>query len=108
MNAWSTKQAWIEYIPDCHTYSGPNITPPKSWCNSSEHGAIDSTKTKEEMIEIAYKMHCCQNIPQSEKPNILIKVGKNGSWYLKKIDKSDIETKKRHHTSRTMYIIEWK
>ena len=55
-------------------------------------------------MEIAYKM--------DEKPNIIIKGGKNAKWYLKSFPKDVIEEKiekqKWRDTRRvTMYIIEW-
>jgi hypothetical protein len=48
-----------------------------------------------------------------QKPNILIKAGRNAKWYIKKIDRSvlknEIEKTRnwRNVTRCTMWIIEW-
>jgi hypothetical protein len=65
---------------------------------------INKLLTLEEVLEIAYKM--------DNKPNIIIKGGKNAKWYLKIIQKEKIEDEikkqKWRDTSRcTMYIINW-
>jgi len=65
---------------------------------------IDKSFSFENVIEIAYKM--------DNKPNIIIKAGKNAKWYLKYFSKDIIEDEinkqKWRNTSRcTMYIIEW-
>ena len=65
---------------------------------------IDKSFSLHKMMEIAYKM--------DEKPNIIIKGGKNAKWYLKSFPKDVIEEKiekqKWRDTRRvTMYIIEW-
>ena len=65
---------------------------------------IDKSFSFENVIEIAYKM--------DNKPNIIIKAGKNAKWYLKYFSKDIIEDEinkqKWRDTSRfTMYIIEW-
>ena len=62
----------------------------------------------EQVIDLAYKME--------EKPNIIIKAGKNAKWYLKKfpIDVLEEAIQKeqnwRPNSVRrcTMYVIEWK
>jgi hypothetical protein len=66
---------------------------------------IDKNYTLCQMFELMYNME--------EKPNILIKAGKNAKWYIKKFDPSVIEEeiekqKKWRDISRCiMYIIEW-
>lgn len=65
---------------------------------------LNKLLTLYQIIDIAYKME--------EKPNIIIKAGKNAKWYLKKCDTklidSAIQTQKWRDTSRCiMYIIEW-
>lgn len=65
---------------------------------------IDKNFKLDKMLELAYKME--------EKPNILIKSGKKGKWYIKKFNYDDIDTEiekqKWRDTSRCiMYIIEW-
>lgn len=64
----------------------------------------DKTLSLEQITKIAYNM--------DEKPNIIIKAGKNAKWYLKKCPVNDIANKinkqKWRDTSRcTMYLIEW-
>ena len=68
-----------------------------------KHGH-DKTISLEQIVKIAYNM--------DEKPNIIIKAGKNAKWYLKKCPRDDITNKinkqKWRDTSRcTMYVIEW-
>jgi len=65
---------------------------------------IDKSLSLEKVIEIAYKME--------DKPNIIIKSGKNAKWYFKSFPKDEIENEINKQnwrdTSRcTMYIIEW-
>ena len=65
---------------------------------------IDKTFTLERVMSIAYRM--------PEKPNIIIKAGKNAKWYLKCIPHDtldrEIEKQQWRNTSRcTMWIIEW-
>ena len=65
---------------------------------------LDKSLSLNQIIEIAYKME--------NKPNIIIKAGKNAKWYLKNVSKDTIESKidkqKWRDTSRCMmYIIEW-
>jgi hypothetical protein len=65
---------------------------------------IDKTYTLDMVMNLAYKM--------DDKPNIIIKAGKNAKWYMKKVplNKIDeaIEKQKWRDTSRcTMYIIVW-
>lgn len=65
---------------------------------------LDKSLSLDKIIEIAYKME--------NKPNIIIKAGKNAKWYIKNVPKDMIEIKmdkqKWRNTSRCiMYIIEW-
>ena len=65
---------------------------------------INKSFTFEMVLELAYKM--------DNKPNIIIKAGKNAKWYLKYVQKDKIEDgikkQKWRDTSRcTMYIIDW-
>ncbi len=65
---------------------------------------IDKSYTLSMVMNLAYKM--------PDKPNILIKAGKNAKWYMKKFppDKIDeaIEKQKWRDTTRsTLYIIDW-
>ena len=71
---------------------------------------IDKTYTIDMVMSLAYKM--------PEKPNIIIKSGKNALWYIKKCKKTEIdqEIEKYRNSSCswekrmarcTMYIIEW-
>ena len=66
---------------------------------------INKSYTLEQVVDLAYRME--------EKPNIIIKGGKNAKWYLKKFDPDIIEDeilklKKWKDTRRTtMYIIVW-
>ena len=85
-------------------YHSSNLYPKNIDCRVGK-GGIDKTYTLAKMIEIAYEME--------DKPNIIIKSGKNGKWYLKKFQKEEIEDeivkqKAWRDTSRcTMYMIEW-
>ena len=47
---------------------------------------INKDFTLIQMIELAYKME--------QKPNILIKAGRNAKWYIKKIDRSVLKKEK--------------
>jgi hypothetical protein len=65
---------------------------------------INKSYTLDMVMKLAHKM--------DDKPNIIIKAGKNAKWYMKKvpINKIDeaIEKQKWRDTSRcTMYIIVW-
>lgn len=66
---------------------------------------INKSFTLEQVLELAYKME--------NRPNIIIKAGKNAKWYFKYFEKDviDEEIKKQQQwrdTSRcTMYIIDW-
>ena len=67
-------------------------------------GGINKSYTLEMVLELAYKM--------DNKPNIIIKAGKNAKWYLKYFQKDkfedEIEKQKWRDTSScTMYIIDW-
>jgi len=67
---------------------------------------LDKLLTLEQVIAIAYKME--------EKPNIIIKAGKNAKWYLKRCPKELIENKIKTQQWRsnvkhcTMHIIDWR
>ena len=84
-------------------YHNSNIDPiDKEGCIGKS--GIDKSFSFENVIEIAYKM--------DNKPNIIIKAGKNAKWYLKYFSKDIIEDeinkqKWRNTTRYTMYIIEW-
>ena len=65
---------------------------------------IDKSFTLEMVLKLAYKIN--------NKPNIIIKNGKNGKWYLKRFQKhvidEEIEKQKWRDTSRKiMFIIDW-
>ena len=65
---------------------------------------IDKTFTIEMVLQLAYKIE--------NKPNIIIKSGPNGKWYLKRFQKEvidqEIEKQKWRDTSRClMYIVDW-
>lgn len=65
---------------------------------------IDKSYTLEMVLELAHKLE--------NKPNIIIKGGKNAKWYLKHFEKDkidrEIEKQSWRDTSRcTMYIIDW-
>jgi len=65
---------------------------------------IDKSFTLEMVLQVAYKIN--------NKPNIIIKSGKNGKWYLKRFQKNviyeEIEKQKWRDTSRKlMFIIDW-
>ena len=65
---------------------------------------INKSYSFEMVLELAYKMN--------NKPNIIIKPGKNAKWYLKHFQKDKIEDgiekqKWRDTTRCTMYIIDW-
>jgi len=65
---------------------------------------IDKSFTLEMVLQLAYKIN--------NKPNIIIKGGKNAKWYLKRYPKDvidkEIEKEKWRDTSRKiMYIIDW-
>ncbi len=73
-----------------------------------ESNGIDKTYTLEKVLTLAYQM--------PEKPNIIIKAGKNAMWYIKQCAPSDIDQeieKQRHSCFQesmhrcTMHIIEW-
>ena len=66
---------------------------------------INKSFTFEMVLNIASKIH--------EKPNIIIKAGKNAKWYLKRVQKELINdaiiNQQWRDTSRCiMYIIDWK
>ena len=100
----------MEYIKTIEKRTGIDI----GYHNSNIHpidregcvgrSGINKSFTFEMVLEIAYKM--------DHKPNIIVKSGKNGKWYLKSFQKDIIEieiTKQNwRDTSRyIMYIIEW-
>ena len=69
-----------------------------------KHG-FDKTLTLDDMIGIASRME--------ERPNIIVKAGKNAKWYLKRFptDTLDAEIEKQQWRDGvkncTMWIIEW-
>ena len=84
-------------------YHSSNVQPRNGeGCVPGKRG-LDKTLSLQQIINIAYNME--------EKPNIIIKAGKNAKWYLKCCPVELIETKIRKnswHSSRyTMYIIDW-
>jgi hypothetical protein len=84
-------------------WHGSNIDPiDKEGCVGA--GGIDKSYTLDMVMSLAYKME--------DKPNIIIKAGKNAKWYIKKVHPDQIEdaieSQKWRNTSRcTMYIIVW-
>jgi hypothetical protein len=65
---------------------------------------IDKSYTIYTVLQLAYKI--------DNKPNIIVKSGPNGKWYLKRFEKDtideEIEKQKWRDTSRcTMFIIDW-
>lgn len=105
------ERAWVTQRKGCDVNWGHNLNPENREGCVGKAG-IDKSYTLEKMVELAYKME--------EKPNILTKPGPNSKWYMKKIDKQDIESeieivaqRKSRPTPEqlanyTMYIIEWK
>jgi len=84
-------------------YHGSNIHPQDGEGCIGKSG-IDKSFSLEKVIEIAYKME--------DRPNIIIKAGKNAKWYFKSFPKDKIENEIikqnwRDTTRSTMYIIEW-
>ena len=71
-------------------------------CVGTNNG-IDKTFSLEQVIELASKM--------AEKPNIIIRGGKNAQWYIKQCPVDEIEGKKygewKDVSRSTMYIIDW-
>ena len=84
-------------------WHGSNIHPiDREGCVGAQ--GIDKSYTLEMVMKLAYKI--------DDKPNIIIKAGKNAKWYMKKIPINEIdhaiEKQKWRDTSRcTMYIIYW-
>ena len=84
-------------------WHGSNIQPiDREGCVGA--GGIDKSYTLDMVMNLAYKM--------DDKPNIIIKAGKNAKWYMKKVPVVEIdnaiEKQKWRDTSRyTMYIIVW-
>ena len=84
-------------------WHGSNIQPKdKEGCVGA--GGIDKSYTLDMVMKLAYKM--------DEKPNIIIKAGKNAKWYMKKVPQNKIadaiEAQKWRDTSGCiMYIIDW-
>lgn len=82
----------------------PNIHP-KDNEGCVGKGGIEKSYTLDEVIHLAKKM--------DDKPNIIIKSGKNAKWYIKKgpVDKINDAIKNRQNWSGisryTMYIIVW-
>ena len=94
----------IERIEGCDVgWHNSNIDPVnREGCIGK--GGINKSFTLEMVMNLAFK--------HPEKPNIIIKAGKNAKWYLKKIKPTDInqamQSQKWRNTSLyTMYVIEW-
>ena len=93
----------IEKREGCDVY-GANIHPiDREGCVGK--AGIDKSYTLDMVMKLAYKM--------DDKPNIIIKGGKNAKWYMKKIPLNKIDDaiekqkwKKDIHYC-TMYIIVW-
>ena len=84
-------------------YHNANLHPENGEGRVGKSG-IDKNYTLAQMLELAYNM--------KEKPNILVKAGKNAKWYIKYCDINRIEeailSQQWRDTSRaTMYIIDW-
>jgi hypothetical protein len=65
---------------------------------------LDKNLTFEEILRIAYKIE--------ERPNIIIKAGKNAKWYLKRCPRELIGSESTKQSWRdtkrcVMYIIDW-
>lgn len=75
-------------------YASQNIHPENGEGRVGKHG-IDKTYTLDQMIQLAHSM--------SEKPDVLIKNGPNGKWYMKKYNSSLV----RNADRCTMWIIKW-
>jgi hypothetical protein len=94
----------IEVRPGCDVgYHDSNLHPSNGEGRVGKSG-IDKNYTLEQMIDLAYRME--------EKPNIIIKAGKNAKWYLKKFDFDTIEDEINNQSWRdlsrcVMYIIVW-
>ena len=84
-------------------YHSSNIHPSNGEFCVGKAG-LDKNLKLEEIIEIAYRIE--------NRPNIIVKAGKNAKWYLKKIPREDIEVEIKNQqwrdTSRCkLYVIEW-
>ena len=93
----------IEKREGCSAY-GANIHPiDREGCVGK--AGIDKSYTLDMVMKLAYKM--------DDKPNIIIKGGKNAKWYMKKIplNKIDDAIEKQKWKDNmhycTMYIIVW-
>ena len=65
---------------------------------------IDKNYTLGQILGLAYSMR--------ERPNIIIKGGKNAKWYLKKFPLNELENEIekqswRDNSNRIMWVIEW-
>lgn len=84
-------------------YKGSDIHPTdREGCVGAS--GINKSYTFDMVLELAYRM--------DNRPNIIIKAGKNAKWYLKNFQKDviedEIKKQKWRNTSRcTMYIIDW-
>ena len=100
----------MEYIKTLQRRDGVDV----GYHNSNLHpvdregcvgvNGLDKSLLLDQVIEIAHKME--------NRPNIIVKAGKNAKWYLKRFptDQIDDEIQKQtwRNTSRSvMYIIEW-
>jgi hypothetical protein len=106
------EELYTQYLVSCKVmngvdagFHGSNIDPINREGCVGKNG-IDKNYTLEQVIQLAYKIE--------EKPNIIIKAGKNAKWYLKRIpleilhNEIEKQTKWRNVSRCTMYIIEWK
>lgn len=84
-------------------YNSSNIHPQdREGCVGKQ--GLDKNLTLEEILRISYKIE--------ERPNIIIKAGKNAKWYLKRCPKelidSEVSKQAWRETNRcVMYIIDW-
>jgi hypothetical protein len=84
-------------------YNNSNIHPENREGCVGVNG-LDKSLLLHQVVDIAYKME--------NRPNVIVKAGKNAKWYLKRFpkDQIDVEIQKQtwRDTSRSvMYLIEW-
>ena len=98
----------MEYIKEVRQgvdagYTSSNIHPANGEGRVGKHG-LDKDLTLEQVILLARNME--------EKPNIIIKSGKNAKWYLKKCAPAAVEREVGQNNWRDvsrclMYVIDW-